>query len=152
VSAVRLCGPAIIARPKLMQLFDLIRSFPDQARLALGTRGVIWATAAGTVGLLCCAIFMASIALSLHATEAGYTRHRTVEDSGSGIAPDVLSRLFVGFVTTKARGKGTGLGLRICRRIVEEMDGSISASNRAEGGACFEILLPAADSNSAAVG
>ena len=32
----------------------------------------------------------------------------------------------------------------ICRRIVEEMDGSISATNRAEGGACFEILLPAA--------
>jgi C4-dicarboxylate-specific signal transduction histidine kinase len=67
-----------------------------------------------------------------------------VEDSGPGIAPDVLSRLFVTFVTTKERGKGTGLGLRICRRIVEEMDGSISASNRAEGGACFEILLPAA--------
>jgi C4-dicarboxylate-specific signal transduction histidine kinase len=68
-----------------------------------------------------------------------------VEDSGSGIAPDVLSRLFAAFVTTKARGKGTGLGLHICRRIVEEMDGSISASNRAEGGACFEILLPAAE-------
>ena len=57
----------------------------------------------------------------------------------------MLSRLFVAFVTTKARGKGTGLGLRICRRIVEEMDGEITASNRAEGGACFEILLPAAE-------
>jgi K+-sensing histidine kinase KdpD len=34
--------------------------------------------------------------------------------------------------------------LRICRRIIEEMGGSISAANRAEGGACFEILLPAA--------
>jgi Histidine kinase-, DNA gyrase B-, and HSP90-like ATPase len=67
-----------------------------------------------------------------------------VEASGPGIAPDVLSRLFVGFVTIKARGKGTGLGLRICRHIVEEMDGSISASNGAEGGACFEILLPTA--------
>jgi PAS domain S-box-containing protein len=67
-----------------------------------------------------------------------------VEDTGPGIASDVLPRLFVGFVTTKARGKGTGLGLRVCRRIVEEMDGSISASNRTEGGACFEILLPVA--------
>ena len=67
-----------------------------------------------------------------------------VEDSGPGIAPEVLSRLFATFVTTKARGKGTGLGLRICRRIVEEMDGEITARNRAEGGACFEILLPAA--------
>ncbi len=73
-----------------------------------------------------------------------------VEGSGPGIASDVLSRLFVGFVTTEARGKGTGLGLRICRRIVEEMDGSISASNRAEGGACFEILLATAAGPSSA--
>ena len=74
-----------------------------------------------------------------------------VEDSRPGIVPDVMSRLFVAFVTTKARGKGTGLGLRNCRRIVEEMDGSILASNRAEGGVCFEILLPAAESSDTAV-
>jgi PAS domain S-box-containing protein len=67
-----------------------------------------------------------------------------VEDNGPGIAADVLPRLFESFVTTKPRGKGTGLGLRICRRIVEEMGGSISAGNRAGRGACFEILLPAA--------
>lgn len=60
-----------------MQFFDIIRSFPDQARLALGTRGVMWATVAGAVGLLCCAISIASLALSLRATEAGYARHRT---------------------------------------------------------------------------
>ena len=69
---------------------------------------------------------------------------------GPGIAPDVLSRLFVGFVTTKARGKGTGLGLRICRRIVEEMDRSISASNRAEGGACLESCCRQRESSDAA--
>jgi PAS domain S-box-containing protein len=67
-----------------------------------------------------------------------------VEDGGPGIPPEILSNLFVAFVTTKPRGKGTGLGLRICRRIVEEMGGSISATNRPEGGARFEILLPAA--------
>ena len=71
-----------------------------------------------------------------------------IEDSGPGIADDVLPRLFDTFVTTKARGKGTGLGLRICRRIVEEMGGAISATNRAEGGARFEILLPAATGSS----
>jgi PAS domain S-box-containing protein len=67
-----------------------------------------------------------------------------IADSGPGIAADVLPRLFDTFVTTKARGKGTGLGLRICRRIVEEMGGSIAATNRAEGGARFDILLPVA--------
>ena len=65
-----------------------------------------------------------------------------VEDSGPGIASDVLPRLFTSFVTTKPSGKGTGLGLRICRRILEEMGGRITAANRTEGGARFEILLP----------
>lgn len=65
-----------------------------------------------------------------------------VEDNGPGIPPHVLPKLFQAFITTKPRGKGTGLGLRICRRIVEEMHGSISAANRTEGGARFEILLP----------
>lgn len=68
-----------------------------------------------------------------------------IEDTGPGIAADVLPRLFDTFVTTKARGKGTGLGLRICRRIVEEMGGSIAAANRETGGARFEVLLPAAE-------
>src|SRR5262249_40277812 len=66
-----------------------------------------------------------------------------VEDAGHGIAADILPRLFVAFVTSKPRGKGTGLGLRVCRRILEEMGGSISAGNRPRGGARFEILLPA---------
>ena len=76
--------------------------------------------------------------------EGGRTYVRiAVEDSGPGISPEILPRLFNSFVTTKARGKGTGLGLRICRRILEEMGGRISAANRVEGGARFEILLPA---------
>ncbi len=65
-----------------------------------------------------------------------------VEDSGHGIPSHILAKLFTSFVTTKPSGKGTGLGLRICRRILEEMGGRISAANRAEGGARFEIILP----------
>jgi PAS domain S-box-containing protein len=65
-----------------------------------------------------------------------------VADDGPGIPAEVLPRLFKSFVTTKSKGKGTGMGLRICRRIVEEMDGRITASNRPQGGAEFEILLP----------
>lgn len=70
--------------------------------------------------------------------------HITVDDDGPGIAADVLPRLFQAFITTKPRGLGTGFGLRICRRIVEEMGGTISAGNAPTGGARFEIVLPAA--------
>jgi PAS domain S-box-containing protein len=65
-----------------------------------------------------------------------------VEDSGHGIPDEILPQLFTSFVTTKPSGKGTGLGLRICRRILEEMGGRIAAANRPEGGACFELFLP----------
>ena len=65
-----------------------------------------------------------------------------VEDSRHGISAEVLPRLFNSFVTTKPSGKGTGLGLRICRRILEGRGGRITAANRAEGGARFEIVLP----------
>jgi PAS domain S-box-containing protein len=77
-----------------------------------------------------------------HADGRRYVRI-SVEDNGPGIRADILPRLFHFFVSTKPRGKGTGLGLRICRRIIEEMGGTISAANRPEGGARFEILLPA---------
>ncbi len=67
----------------------------------------------------------------------------TLADDGPGIPAEILPRLFNSFVTTKSSGRGTGLGLRICRRLVEEMGGSISAANRSAGGAQFDLLLPA---------
>ena len=62
-------------------------------------------------------------------------------DTGPGISEDLLPRLFTPFVTTKAVGRGTGLGLSICYGIVKMHGGSITASNRPGGGACFEIVI-----------
>jgi len=64
----------------------------------------------------------------------------TVIDTGTGIAPDILKRLFTPFVTSKP--SGTGLGLCISKRIVESHGGRITAKNRAEGGATVTIALP----------
>jgi two-component system NtrC family sensor kinase len=66
----------------------------------------------------------------------------TVEDDGPGIAEAILDHVFDPFVTTKAAGQGTGLGLAVCYTIVERLGGSIEAKNQAEGGATFEVRLP----------
>ena len=65
-----------------------------------------------------------------------------LRDTGPGIAPQHLARVFDPFFTTKQPGEGTGLGLAISYEIVHEMNGTISAANHPDGGACFEIVLP----------
>jgi signal transduction histidine kinase len=63
----------------------------------------------------------------------------TVTDTGSGIAPPILDRLFTPFASDKPTG--TGLGLSISKRIIEDHGGRITAENRPEGGARFCITL-----------
>jgi signal transduction histidine kinase len=67
----------------------------------------------------------------------------TVEDNGRGIPHDVLPEIFDAFVTTRLDARGTGLGLTVAEGIITQHGGQISASNRAEGGACLEVTLPA---------
>jgi two-component system, NtrC family, sensor kinase len=65
-----------------------------------------------------------------------------VEDTGPGVAPEIRGRLFEPFVTTKEVGKGTGLGLAVCRGLVEAVGGSISLDDDYRAGARFIIELP----------
>jgi signal transduction histidine kinase/ActR/RegA family two-component response regulator len=67
----------------------------------------------------------------------------SVSDTGPGIPAALRERIFEPFFTTKEKGEGTGLGLAICRGIVSEIGGSIRAGTASEGGAKFEIVLPA---------
>lgn len=66
----------------------------------------------------------------------------SVHDTGAGIAPEIIDRIFEPFFTTKTNGSGTGLGLFITRRIVDQHDGRIWAENNPDGGATFTVLLP----------
>ena len=63
-----------------------------------------------------------------------------ISDDGPGFPADLLPRIFEPYVTTKSRG--TGLGLPIVKKIVEEHQGSIEISNAPEGGARIDIRLP----------
>jgi two-component system sensor kinase FixL len=64
----------------------------------------------------------------------------SVADSGPGIAPDVAANLFKPFLTTKSQGMGVGLS--ICRSIVEAHGGEIWATEAPGGGALFSFTLP----------
>ncbi|MDZ7369707.1 MAG: GAF domain-containing sensor histidine kinase [candidate division KSB1 bacterium] len=64
----------------------------------------------------------------------------TIQDNGPGFSPEKLQRLFAEPFTDKANGHG--LGLAICRDIIEKHGGSIQAANAECGGACFTIRLP----------
>jgi PAS domain S-box-containing protein len=64
-------------------------------------------------------------------------------DTGAGIKPEDLLKVWEPFFTTKDEGKGTGLGLAICRRIVEEHKGTINLESEVGQGTIVRITLPA---------
>lgn len=66
----------------------------------------------------------------------------TVQDTGPGIPETVLPHIFESFFTTKQVGQGYGLGLSISRTMVQNVGGSLTAENVAEGGARFTLRLP----------
>jgi PAS domain S-box-containing protein len=68
-----------------------------------------------------------------------------VTDSGSGISPAVLPRIFEPFYTTKPANVGTGLGLSICRSIVQGVGGTIEVRSQPGRGSTFRVVLPVAE-------
>jgi signal transduction histidine kinase len=65
-----------------------------------------------------------------------------VEDTGHGVAPEHLERIFDPFYTTKQRTKGTGLGLSVSHSIVRDHGGSLTVQSEPGRGAVFTVTLP----------
>lgn len=63
-------------------------------------------------------------------------------DDGPGIPEDLIEQIFEPFFTDRKDGTGTGLGLYLCRKIVNSYNGELSVRNRSDGGCCFTISLP----------
>ncbi len=76
------------------------------------------------------------------AVESDHNQARIfVQDSGKGLSEEALAHLFEPFYTSKPSGLGLGLGLSISQRIMDSMDGDLSACNPTEGGAQFCVTL-----------
>jgi two-component system NtrC family sensor kinase len=68
-----------------------------------------------------------------------------IQDTGNGIAPERISRIFEPFYTTKSSGRGTGLGLSVCHRIIKQHGGYIQVESNPGVGTKFVIVLPGGD-------
>jgi PAS domain S-box-containing protein len=80
--------------------------------------------------------------LDIHAFQDTIHCHLVIEDSGIGILPEQLTKIFDPFYTTKEVGKGTGLGLSVSKSIIEEADGKIYVESVTGKGTTFHMLLP----------
>src|SRR5207244_8702865 len=68
-----------------------------------------------------------------------------ITDTGIGMSPDVLARVFDPTYTTKPRGEGLGLGLPLAKHIVAGHGGTIEATSEPGAGSTFTVLLPRGD-------
>lgn len=80
--------------------------------------------------------------LDINVTQSGKQVVIEVKDNGPGLSEAAQASLFQPFRSSKRRG--LGLGLPICRTIIEAHGGTLTGEQRAEGGACFRIILPLA--------
>ncbi|MBI3506406.1 MAG: PAS-domain containing protein [Proteobacteria bacterium] len=88
--------------------------------------------------------------VSAQASADGRTVRVEIADNGPGVPAELHERVFEPFFTTKPIGLGTGVGLSVCRGIIEGHEGRISVATAPEGGALFVVELPAGDAAPAA--
>ncbi|MFO1325055.1 MAG: PAS domain S-box protein [Burkholderiales bacterium] len=125
--------PAVLADP--VQLEQVLLNLCINARDAIDGTGSIRVTLRRVAQD---GVFCASCRAPVH----GAYVEIAVRDSGTGIPPEVVDRMFEPFYTTKDVGKGSGMGLSTAHGIVHEHDGHIAVDSRVGSGATFRVLLP----------
>jgi C4-dicarboxylate-specific signal transduction histidine kinase len=147
-------APAALALDEVVHTAAaLLRHSPSGREVELDYRGAAGATVLAPPGELEQVVFNVFLNAAQAMQGAGRIEARAsagkehivlaVRDSGPGIPPEHLARVFDPFFSTKPPGEGTGLGLAISYEIMHELGGSIRAANHPQGGALFEIVLPA---------
>jgi signal transduction histidine kinase len=82
------------------------------------------------------------IQIEVHADQERNRALCVVEDAGSGMPPEVLARVFETYFTTKAPGKGTGLGLWVVKTLLDAVDGTIEIESEVGKGTAVRFDLP----------
>ncbi|MEM0910391.1 MAG: aerobic respiration two-component sensor histidine kinase ArcB [Pseudomonadota bacterium] len=95
---------------------------------------------------------MVSLSVSARTLEHGKAELKfIIQDTGIGIPEDELDKIFAMYYQVKHEGfqsaTGTGIGLAICKQMVDKMGGDISVNSKVNKGSCFEIVLPVSISN-----
>jgi two-component system cell cycle sensor histidine kinase/response regulator CckA len=122
----------------------------SQALLNLFTNAQDAMPDGGTITLSNAVVMPDADLVARHQLRAGREYARcTVADSGRGIAPEILPKIFQSYFSTKVVGKGTGLGLPIVQRIVREAGGFIDVESVPGKGTTFHLYLPLARDQSA---
>jgi signal transduction histidine kinase len=80
--------------------------------------------------------------LTITVTEQDQQVQVCISDTGTGLAPEIRSHLFEPFVTTKAAGEGSGLGLHITKKIIDKHLGQIRVESSSGEGTTFTVVLP----------
>ncbi len=143
------------ANPRPVDLVERVDAVIRLMEPILRDRGVVQVSRRGEAGapawadpscieqvlfnLLSNAVDAGATQLKLRIHDAGDRIHLDVEDNGTGIPAEICPRLFDAFVTSKARGKGSGLGLHICKTLLLSTGGDIVLSRPGPGGTAFRI-------------
>lgn len=143
-------------RPLIDEAWALVQIEPDAGQVVLHNRVEDGCQVLGNADRLlqvCVNLFRNSVNAvggqgNIYVSAHNYSTDRdwvvlSVEDDGPGIDPEILPTIFEPFITSRLDSRGTGLGLAVAEGIIQQHGGVIVASNRPEGGARFEVTLPA---------
>ncbi|MFZ5758261.1 MAG: PAS domain S-box protein [Thermodesulfobacteriota bacterium] len=126
--------PAVLANP--VQIHQIVMNLCTNAFHAMREQG-------GTLGVSLTAFALSTndLANKIGIAPGPYIRLE-VSDTGHGIAPDILGRIFEPYFTTKTKGEGTGLGLSVVHGIVSRLHGAVTVYSEAGTGSTFHVYLP----------
>ncbi|PSS60607.1 hypothetical protein C6558_32015 [Ensifer sp. NM-2] len=137
----------LIARPQLKYVADIRKEF-DSVPLIMGSpsqlRQVFLNLIVNAADALAETGKRGTLTLRTRVTSSD-TVEIDICDDGPGMTEEQLNKIFDPFYTTKAVGKGTGMGLSICYRIIENHGGTITVNSKPGKGAMFTITLPRQD-------